>query len=525
MSDARPISDTHRDARHPDLLIVGAGPIGLMLGLAVARTGTRVTILEAGPAIPPVDFAARNTGPNTGSFHQGLTMGRMKALGGTSRLWGGQLVPFGTSDFQPTFEGKPEWPIGHDDIAPYIRKAFDVLGISEAATDPRAIWHAIGMAPPDLGENFAATMNLWLPQPDIAVLFAERIAQLPNLRVLTETEVTRLTFAPDGTLAGVEAHGVHAGRYLPAQTVLANGTLEIARLLLRAAATGPDCPFAANPHIGRGFIDHLHGIVGRIVAPDKARLRAMFENIYHKGIKYSVKLRASDTFLRDHRLGNCAITFNATGSIRQTLADLRDLARRIFGSREWRQIGVALRETTRALRLILPIAWTFAVRRRSYSLFDRGILLGVELEQIPTAQCRLFLDPGAPAELAAIGVHWAFDGREIESAAAFCAELRARFHEGGLGTVEIDPRVERRDPAFLAEMHDAYHQMGGARMARTADEGVVDSDLRVFGCPNLSVAGAAVYPSGSFANPTLTAMALALRLADRLDGEFGTKTC
>jgi len=511
--------------RHPDLLIVGAGPIGLMLGLAVARSGVAVTILEAGPATPPLDFAARNAGPNTGVAHQGLTMGRMKALGGTSRLWGGQLVPFGTSDFLPTFDGKPEWPIGHDDVAPYVRKAFDFLGIPETATDPQAIWRAVGQPPIDLGESFTATMNLWLPQPDIAALFAGRIAQLPNLRILTETEVTRLDFAPDGTVATVEARGVHAGRYQPVQTVLANGTLEIVRLLLRAAASAPHCPFAANPHIGRGFIDHLHGIVGRIVAPDKARLRAMFENIYRNGIKYSVKLRASDHFLRDHRLGNCAITLNATGSIRQTLADLRDLAQRIFGAREWRQIGKAVREAARTLRLILPIAWNFAVRRRSYSLFDRGILLGVELEQIPTAECRLFLDPAVAPDVATIGVHWAFDGREIDSAAAFCAELRVRFHENGLGTVEIDPRVERRDPAFLREMHDAYHQMGGARMAATADQGVVDRDLRVFGCANLSVAGAAVYPSGSFANPTLTAMALALRLADRLELELRTKPC
>jgi len=511
--------------RHPDLLIIGAGPVGLTLGLAVARMGAAVTILEAGPASPPADFAARNTGPNTGIPHQGLTMGRMKALGGTSRLWGGQLVPFGASDFQPTFAGKPKWPIGEEDIAPYVRKAFDFLGIAEGATDPQAIWHAIGLTPPDLGENFAATMNLWLPQPDIARLFADQIARLPNLQILTETEVTGLDFAADGRLAGVEARGRHEGRYIPVQAVLANGTLEIVRLLLRAAATSRNCPFAANPHIGHGFIDHLHGIVGRVLSPDKARLRAMFENIYRNGIKYSVKLRASDRFLREQHLGNCAITLNATGSIRQTLADLRDLARRIFGAREWHKIGVALSETARTLRLILPIAWNFAVHRRSYSLFDRGILLGVELEQIPTSACRLFLDPTAPPETAPIGVHWAFDGREIDSAAAFCEELRARFGETSLGLVEIDPRVERRDPAFLAEMHDAYHQMGGARMAATADEGVVDSDLRVFGCANLSVAGAAVYPSGSFANPTLTAMALALRLADRLATELHATPC
>jgi choline dehydrogenase-like flavoprotein len=58
--------------------------------------------------------------------------------------------------------------------------------------------------------------------------------------------------------------------------------------------------------------------------------------------------------------------------------------------------------------------------------------------------------------------------------------------------------------------------MGGARIGADPGEGVVDGDLRVFGTGNLFVAGAAVFPSGSFANPTLTALALGLRLADHL---------
>ena len=53
-------------------------------------------------------------------------------------------------------------------------------------------------------------------------------------------------------------------------------------------------------------------------------------------------------------------------------------------------------------------------------------------------------------------------------------------------------------------------------MAASAEEGVVDHNLRVFGSENLYVAGAAVYPSTGFGNPTYTAMALGLRLCDHL---------
>ena len=101
----------------------------------------------------------------------------------------------------------------------------------------------------------------------------------------------------------------------------------------------------------------------------------------------------------------------------------------------------------------------------------------------------------------------------------FCEAARDQFARGRLGTIELDPRILAEDPAFLDECHDAYHQMGGARMAANADEGVVDCNLKVFGTENLYALGAATFPSGSFANPTLTALALAVRLADHLAQE------
>ena len=39
---------------------------------------------------------------------------------------------------------------------------------------------------------------------------------------------------------------------------------------------------------------------------------------------------------------------------------------------------------------------------------------------------------------------------------------------------------------------------------------------RVHGVPNLYIAGTSVLPTGSASNPTFTALALALRLADHL---------
>jgi len=53
-------------------------------------------------------------------------------------------------------------------------------------------------------------------------------------------------------------------------------------------------------------------------------------------------------------------------------------------------------------------------------------------------------------------------------------------------------------------------------MASTPTEGVVDADCRVFGVSNLYIAGSSVFSTSRHANPTLSIIQLALRLADHM---------
>lgn len=67
---------------------------------------------------------------------------------------------------------------------------------------------------------------------------------------------------------------------------------------------------------------------------------------------------------------------------------------------------------------------------------------------------------------------------------------------------------------------DRYaHLVGGCRMGTSPDASVIDADHRVWGVPNLFIADGSVMPTQGSANPALTIMALASRLADRLDGK------
>jgi len=69
-------------------------------------------------------------------------------------------------------------------------------------------------------------------------------------------------------------------------------------------------------------------------------------------------------------------------------------------------------------------------------------------------------------------------------------------------------------------MNGGFHHLGTTRMAADPRAGVVDADCRVHGVANLYIAGSSVFPTGGCANPTLTIVALALRLADHLEAQL-----
>ena len=73
------------------------------------------------------------------------------------------------------------------------------------------------------------------------------------------------------------------------------------------------------------------------------------------------------------------------------------------------------------------------------------------------------------------------------------------------------------DPTVSKHPIGGYHHMGTTRMGSTPGTGVVDADGRVHGYHNLYVAGSSVFPTGGWANPTLTILALVHRLAEHLD--------
>lgn len=499
----------------PDVIIVGAGAVGLSMGVALARTGRRVLLLDAGPNTPGQDSQAYfESATESGRHLDGLKLGRFRALGGTTNFWGGQLVRFDPIVFgQRSWVGDVAWLVDRADIERHYDAAAALLRLDVALQNDNDVWQRLNLPPPGPSDEVVPYLSRWAPEPNFARLFAHAIAHDRNLLVAVGAPVISLV-GQGGRLSGVELAG---GRQIHAPvTVLTNGTIEMARLLQMPYAGGERPPWHASPWLGRGFMDHLDCHAGRVLLLDGRRFHSEFDNAFIAGHKYTPKLKLSESAQEREALLGIAAHFIFNSSVDQHLGSLKVLARSLKRGR-FDQSFSALPGSIAALRFVMPMVLRYMRYHRMYNVADRGITLRLTSEQRPMVTSRVTLrterdDLGMPL----VDVDWQTDETTLETMARFGQLVADYLADRGLATVELDPRLMARDPTFLAAADDANHQMGTARMSRTVETGVVDADLKVHGTQNLYVAGAAVYPGSGFANPTFTAIALGQRLAEHL---------
>ena len=141
------------------------------------------------------------------------------------------------------------------------------------------------------------------------------------------------------------------------------------------------------------------------------------------------------------------------------------------------------------------------------------------LEQAPNPDSRIALSTYRDAlGLRRARVDWRLtdlDRRTLQVAAQTVALELGRLN---LGRVHVPEWLLDQQPDWDRELADYNHHMGATRMASDPARGVVDRDCRVHDVHNLYIAGSSVFPTAGHVNPTLTIVALALRLADRLAG-------
>jgi len=373
---------------------------------------------------------------------------------------------------------------------------------------------------PHLSGGLEFFLTRWMRLPSLAATYREQLESSPRIRVLLDHTVVGLE-GQEERIRGVKLLD-RAGRVHElggACVVLAAGTFENVRLLLHAARSmaGP-CPWRGNDNIGRFFQDHLSGRVGSVQTLDRQRFLDLFTTIVLGGFRFLPKLRMTNEALRRERLLNIHAMMVCESSISENMVFLRQFMKSVIYGRKVSNLGELLRNMAACGRHLPPLMWRYIVANRVFVPSGSKISMQVQAEQCPLRESRITVDPDRTDKcgLPKLILDWRTGQEEFASIRNFSLRVRDAVREAGLAEVKLVPGLEEGDTSLLERLHDHNHHAGGTCMGWSAQDGVVDADLRVFGTDNMYVLGASVFRTTSNANTTFLALALATRLARHL---------
>lgn len=502
-------------------LIIGGGIAGLVLAAKLREQKVRVVVLESGGREHVEGIDPLNQVVQAGEDYRGATDGRARCLGGTSTIWGGALIPFLPQDLAARpYINLPPWAIAPEDLAPYVAELETVFGIDGGAYEaPLSRTRATTGTDPD----FISRAAKWptFKRRNVATLFKRRIETDTDWSVWFNATATHFDYDEGtGRLIGVVARH-RSGRTVRVtahNVVVCAGAIEATRLLLLLDRQSSGRIFQNCSALGCYFHDHVATQVADINAHDPRALNRLAGYHFSGPTMRSLRFELAPTAQAAERVGSAFghITFKSErgagfGALQEFMRSLQRTGKIDLGS--------ALRVARDAPYLMQVGYWRYVYGQLRWPE-PASYQLHVVAEQAPRVTSRIFLsETRDPLDMPHAAIDWRVGPAEHATIGAFTRRFDAYWRRQGwtdIGELKWFSGVLEDHIGSFTQVGGLFHPGGTTRMGLDGHAAVVDRDLRTFAVPNLWVASTSAFPSGASANPTMTLILCALRLADHL---------
>ncbi len=508
-TDARTLED--RSIIEADLCIVGAGAAGISMAMEFLGTPHRVVLLEAGGFQLDLDTQNLYAGKSIGEPYQvPLEAARLHYFGGTTGHWAGWCATLDPIDFEKRhWVPHSGWPITREELDPYYARAHKYPQLGPYEYDVAAYEEDGRQRMPLDEDRFWTKMWQFSPPTRFGEAYRDEIVNADNVHLLTHAVATEIlanepvTAVEEirvQTLNGRE-HRVRARRF-----VLACNSIQNARLLLASNNQAPNGIGNDNDVVGRFFMEHFEMVGAQLVLADRESAR-LYEGA---GRGPAGELALSEALQEEHRV------LNGTVSLRPGRVDAAALEGffQRFSDSSMNRVRQAEREARGEEGDDRPIfdqpGPESPDEERFYRLQSRS-------EQRPNPDSRVVLsDEHDQLGMPYADLDWQLSDVDKRSMRVFYELLAREMGRTGVGRMQILDWLYTDDDEWPSFLSGGFHNMGTTRMHEDPKQGVLDANGKVHGIANLYAAGGSMFTTSGAANPTLTLIALTVRLSDHI---------
>ena len=522
--DSRRIASASR--LETDICIVGAGAAGITMAQKFHDKSLRVALLESGGWTYEQPTQSLYRGENVGLNYLPLDATRLRYFGGTTNHWEGQSVRLDAIDFaNRDWVPNSGWPISLDHLNPYYPEAEAICELGSEPYDG-SYWSKQSGSPelPYNPELFRTLVFRHSPPVRFGVKYRDVLAKSANVDVYLYANVTALATNDTGErIREVTITCLDGATFTMAARlfVLACGAIENCRLLLLPNKTHPEGIGNRFGNVGRYFMEHPNYLSG---SEDIAWLSHQpLPRLYHVPTKVNGRSIKSNIVLTEkaqeqYQLLNFSFFFTTKLTSIPGIDSIKDILQSTKKAGLPKDLGFHIANMITDFDVILDTAYKRLSKAKTPligSQRHRRLSVIYRFEHAPNPQSRVLLSDERDAlGLPKVKLRLQTGDLEFRTLDRLRTFLAAELGSMGLGRLQAQPLGQ--EPDWQSHLGYQFHQLGGTRMRDDPRQGVTNADCRLHDVVNLYMAGGSVFPTGGHANPTLTIVALALRLADHL---------
>jgi choline dehydrogenase-like flavoprotein len=460
--------------------VIGGGAAGISMALAFDQMGIDVVLLEGGGLSYPQADELDLYDAVTGDKPYPVAGSRLRYLGGSTNHWGGWSRALDDFDLahKPHFS-EPGWPIDKQAIFEHYPKAAEICEIPhfEQCHNGHFQQHLHDGVIDWQASEFTNKFFVFSPPTRFGSRYRDDLHNSNHIQTYLHANATSLLFA-DQRITGVKAQSLdgHELTVEAEHTILAMGGLENPRFMLNNH--NPQFSHGVGNHadwLGRGFMDHPGFQPIDLLLPTGLKYkRHLFEDQPVMPV-----LSMHDDALMQHQLNNFCVMLS-----RKKDDDTLDAS---YGQNPWLTQNHQSHGNYTAQFIFEPTP----CKDSRVTLTNDQDLLG---------QRKLKLD-------------WRFNDRDFRSVEQVVKLMIREFGIKELGRIKWKKMFE---PKTIRAIGGGMHHAGTTKMSANPADGVVDEHCRVHDTEGLYVMGNSVFPHVGFSNPTITIVALALRLANHI---------